>query len=76
MRALVVVRHPSGPRVWILSYRIHHGASGLVACALLLMRRRHRLALLALLAVLHDRRDWRDWFGCERLGTPPPRAGA
>ena len=61
-RVVLVVKHPNGPRVFVVGQRLHHGASGLLAAALLLLRRRHRLALLALLAVLHDRHDWRIWF--------------
>lgn len=67
MRVVVVHRYPSGPRCWIAGQRIHHGASGLLACVALLARRHPRLAALALLAAAHDRHDWRVWFTREKM---------
>jgi hypothetical protein len=63
---VVVRRYPEGPRCWLLGQRVHHGASGLLAAALL--RRHPRLAAVALLAVAHDAHDWRVWFA--REGVP------
>lgn len=70
-RLVVVVRHPNGPRVWVVGQRVHHGATGALAAVALLSKRKHRLALAALLLVLHDRHDWRVWFVREGLPAIP-----
>jgi hypothetical protein len=70
-RVVVVVRHPNGPRVWVVGQRVHHGATASLAAVALLAKRKHRLALAAALVVLHDRRDWRVWFAREGLPASP-----
>lgn len=57
-----IVRHPRGPRVYVVGLRIHHGSAG---CALALVGvARHQLWLAAIAAamILHDAGDfpWRD----------------
>lgn len=63
MKIIRYQKHPQGPRLWIGNQRVHHGASSIMAAALLLCFRRTRpLAPLMLMIALHDRHDWRYWF--------------
>lgn len=50
MRPVKIMRHPLGPRVWVLGRRIHHGAVGAV------------LTAVGLLLAVHDRHDLGSWF--------------
>lgn len=53
-----VVRHERGPRVYVVSIRVHHGTGGLLLAGAALLARRRRLAVaLALWAAT----DWRDF---------------
>lgn len=49
-RALVIVRHPDGPRLYVMRRRVHHGTWALVALA------------WGCWNAWRDRRDWRDWL--------------
>lgn len=62
MRAVEVIRHPNGPRVFIAGQRIHHGATGCALAVAALAIRQPALAVAALALVVHDRADWRVWF--------------
>ena len=74
MSPLVAVRsYPQGPRVWIAGQRVHHGASGLLAAAALVVMRRPRAAAVALAWAATDWHDRRSWFAREAL---PVIAGA
>lgn len=64
-RLLVIRSYPTGPRVWIVGQRVHHGATGAVLLAA--ARRRPWLAFAGLALCAHDRRDWRAWFAREAL---------
>lgn len=55
---LRIYRHPSGPRVYLLGARVHHGAAGIGAAAALAALGRPALALAALAIAAHD---WRDF---------------
>jgi hypothetical protein len=67
MSPVCVRRYPQGPRVWLCGQRVHHGATGCVAAAVLAAKGRYSLALVALVAAAHDRHDWRVWFIREAL---------
>lgn len=45
-----LTRHPTGPRLELLGFRIHHGLAGMIGL------------VLCLWAVWHDRRDFREWL--------------
>jgi hypothetical protein len=62
--------HPNGPRVWLCSQRVHHGAVGVIGAAVVCSsgRARPTLAVAALL-IAHDAHDWRKWFVREGLPT-------
>jgi hypothetical protein len=57
-----VVSYPSGPRVYFLGRRVHHGSAALTVALAAAILRRMRLATAALLVVAHDIDDfpWRD----------------
>lgn len=53
-----VERHPWGARVYVVSYRLHHGLAGSVAAALLALAGRRKWAIAAALLAAHDYRDF------------------
>jgi hypothetical protein len=57
-----IVRHPWGPRVYLLGRRVHHGSAGCVIGALGLAFGDPLLSLAGIGMVAHDIRDfpWRD----------------
>lgn len=55
---LRVVRHPQGPRVYVVGLRLHHGVGGSAAAALALRVGRRDIALIFALWALTD---WRDF---------------
>jgi len=68
-----VVRHPSGPRVYIAGLRVHHGSAGCALGLAALIARSPWLAGAALALVLHDARDfpWRECDNHEPRGCRP-----
>lgn len=57
-----VVRHPSGPRLYVLGRRVHHGSAGAGVALVALAVRRPRLVVAGLALMAHDVQDfpWRD----------------
>lgn len=57
-----VVRHPNGPRLYVLGRRVHHFYLGLAGTAAALAARRPAFAVAAAAYALSDVRDfpWRD----------------
>lgn len=62
---LRLIRHPNGPRLYVIHQRVHHGAVGCLLAAAL--RRKRGALLCAALLCAHDRHDWRAWFAKETL---------
>jgi len=65
-RPVKVLRPPSGPRVYVLGLRLHHGLSGALLVSMGLIRRDRRLVGAGLAMVVHDRADYRIWLKVER----------
>lgn len=59
---VIIRRHPSGPRCWVVGQRVHHGATGCVLLAAALLLRRRALLAAGLVLCAHDRADARVWF--------------
>lgn len=57
-RALCLIHHPHGPRLYVAGVRVHHGLAGLIGAALCALTGAHKLA--ATLA-LYGASDWRDF---------------
>lgn len=66
-----VVRHPYGPRCYVLSYRVHHGAAGLGAIALSAICHGRARAILALIGARAIADDWRDFPFTDRRNHNP-----
>lgn len=50
MTPVVIVRHPSGPRLYVARRRVHHGTWACLAIA------------WGAYTAWRDRKDWRQWF--------------
>jgi hypothetical protein len=57
-----IVRHPWGPRVYLVGLRVHHGSAGCALALVGLARRRLWVAAIAAAMIVHDAGDfpWRD----------------
>lgn len=62
---LRVIRHPNGPRVYVLGQRVHHGATGCVVVAAGVLARKRAILAAGILLTAHDRHDWRAWWARE-----------
>jgi hypothetical protein len=69
--AIRVDRHPYGPRVYVASYRLHHGPAGAILAAALAASGRRRWSYLALAWAATD---WRDWPFRDDCNHAPRRA--
>lgn len=65
-----IQRHPSGPRLFIGGYRLHHGTSGCALAIASILARHPRLALVGLALAAHDWHDRRVWLRLECLPSP------
>lgn len=65
-RPVRVVRHPSGPRLYVASLRVHHGLTGCVLTALGAARKQRALVVAGWVLMAHDAHDARVWVRVER----------
>jgi hypothetical protein len=68
-----ILRHPSGPRVYVANRRIHHGSAG-CALALLGLARGHLLLTIAGAALVADDRADFPWRDCDNHDSAPAPA--
>lgn len=65
IRPVVILRYPTGPRVWVFGQRVHHGVLG---CALVALVRRHpALGIVVAMLIVTDWHDRRAWFAREGI---------
>lgn len=53
-----VLRHPSGPRVYLAGRRVHHGSSGIAVLVVGLACGSPTAVAAGIAAVIHDRKDF------------------
>lgn len=53
-----IARHPNGPRVYVVGFRLHHGASGIAAIATYPLHRSRAVLAAGIAALVHDFRDF------------------
>lgn len=64
-----VVRHPCGPRLYLVGRRVHHGTVGCLLLAAATAMRRPWLAAVGAAVVAHDAADF-PWRDADNHGAP------